>query len=226
MKARQLSLMVFTALIAASFMTSGCALNLYKQSPKSRKKILELQSKVKDLEKERRKEQKEFAQVKRSLERKLKTQIGDKQVSLKMKEGSLVIVLSDDILFDSGKAEIKRQAYPVLDKVIRIIKREVPDKDISIGGHTDNVPITHSSWESNWELSTARATNVLHYMVDKGVSPDRLAATGYGEHHPIASNATDADRARNRRVEIAILPVYVEEGEEAEEKGEEEGFVK
>ncbi|MGB3112323.1 MAG: OmpA family protein, partial [Candidatus Omnitrophota bacterium] len=84
-------------------------------------------------------------------------------------------------------------------------------------GHTDNVPITYSNWASNWELSTARATNVLHYMESKGVSPDRLSATGYGEHHPVASNAAETGQARNRRVEIVILPEYPEETEDAAE---------
>ena len=215
-----------TMIILCSFAMSGCALNLYKQSPHSRKRILELQSKVDDLEKERRKEQGEFESTRRELEGKLKKQISDKQVSLRMGDEGLAIVLSDNILFDSGKAEIKRRAYSVLDKVAKIIKRKVPDKNIGIGGHTDNVPITHSSWDSNWELSTARATNVLHYLAKKGVSTDRLSATGYGDTRPVASNATEADRARNRRVEIVILPQYAEQREGKEEEYYEEENVK
>ena len=226
MKKKRFSLTAFIILVIAGFMTSGCALNLYKQSPQSRKKILELKSKVSTLEKEQRKEQREFSKVKKELESKLKKQISDKQVSVRMQEGGVAIILSDNILFDSGKAEIKRQAYPVLDKVIRIIKTKVSDKNVGIGGHTDNVPITYSKWDSNWELSTARATNVLHYMMKKGVSPDRLSATGYGEHHPVASNTTDAGRARNRRVEIVILPQYAEEREGAEGEAGEEEYVK
>jgi chemotaxis protein MotB len=226
MKKRRFGLTAFIILVIAGFMTSGCALNLYKQSPQSRKKILELKSKVSALEKEQRKEQKEFAQVKQALENKLKKQIDDQQVSVRMQEGALAIILSDDILFDSGKAEIKSQAYPVLDKVIRIIKTKVSDKNVGIGGHTDDVPITYSKWDSNWELSTARATNVLHYMMKKGVSPDRLSATGYGEHHPVESNTTEAGRGRNRRVEIVILPKYAEEKEPAEKEAGEEEYVK
>jgi chemotaxis protein MotB len=226
MKAKQWSISAFSILIMLSFMISGCAVNLYKQSPRSRKKIRDLQAKVSDLEKERRKEQKEFEQVKRLLEGRLKKQIDGKQVSLSVGAGGLVITLSDNILFDSGSAELKREAFPVLDKVVKVVKREVPDKKIGIGGHTDNVPITYSNWASNWELSTARAMNVLHYMESKGVSPDRLSATGYGEHHSIASNATESGRARNRRVEIVILPEYPEEALEDVEEDTGGSFVK
>ncbi|MCK5081464.1 MAG: OmpA family protein, partial [Candidatus Omnitrophica bacterium] len=83
----------------------------------------------------------------------------------------------------------------------------VSDLNVGIEGHTDNVPITHSGWKSNWELSTARALSVLHHLEDnEGISPKRLSATGYGEFRPVASNATKAGKQDNRRVEIVILP--------------------
>jgi chemotaxis protein MotB len=198
---------------------SGCAVNFYKQSPRSKEKIKDLKRKVSTLEKQQREEQRKFEEVKRKLESRLGDQIASEEVSLKVGDRGLVIILSDDILFDSGKAELKREAFPTLDKVIGVIKTEVPDKNVGIGGHTDNVPITYSNWASNWELSTARATNVLHYMASKGVSPDKLSATGYGEHHPVVSNATDEGRARNRRVEIVILPEYTEKKQEDIEEG-------
>lgn len=206
------------ALVASGLVISGCALNFYKQSPRSKKKIRELETKVDELERLRAEEREKFAQVKKKLEKKLKGQIADEQVSLKMREGSLVIVLSDEILFDSGKAKIKKEASPVLDKVAKVINREVPEKNIGIGGHTDNVPITYSNWKSNWELSTARATTVLHHLKGEGIPAERLSATGYGEHRPAASNDTPEGRARNRRVEIVILPEFVEE-RAAEESG-------
>jgi len=198
------------ALIMSGLMVSGCAVNFYKQSPRSKKKIKDLKVKIDDLEAQRIEERRRFKEVKLMLEKRLKEQISDRSVSLKMDDRGLVIILSDDILFDSGKAEIKKDAYPVLDKVAKIIKIEVPNKNIGIGGHTDNVPIKHSGWKSNWELATARATNVLHYLSKKGVPARRLSATGYGEHHPIASNLTKVGRAKNRRVEIVILPEFGE----------------
>jgi len=189
---------------------SGCAFNLYKQSPRSKNKIKQLEAKVDELEKLRASERGQFSSLKDKLSRNLRDQIKDDQISLEMSEGGLVITLSDNILFDSGKAELKKNADSVLSKVTRIIKNEVPSKNIGIRGHTDNVPIKHSNWKSNWELSTARATSVLHSMKKHGVSPERLSATGYGEFRPVASNDTAKGRSRNRRVEIVVLPEYSE----------------
>lgn len=188
---------------------SGCAVNFYRQSPGTRQTIETLQEKVQDLEAKRQAERAHFEEVKSMLESRLRKEISDKTVSLQMQDGGLAIVLSDDILFDSGRAEIKEDAHSVLDKVSRIVTEEVPEKDVGIAGHTDNVPIRVSGWDSNWELSTARATSVLHHMVDRGVLPGRLSATGYGEHRPIASNDTAEGRRKNRRVEIIILPEFV-----------------
>ncbi|MEA3488725.1 MAG: OmpA family protein [Candidatus Omnitrophota bacterium] len=210
MQTKRYFLAGMAVLISSSLLVSGCALNFYKQSPRSKKKIKDLESTIGDLKAKREKERAQFEATKRMLEQKLRSQIADKSVSLKMDDRGLVIILSDDILFDSGKAEVKRDAFPILDKVAGIIKKQVPDKNIGISGHTDNVPIKHSGWESNWELSTTRATNVLHYLESRGVSPKRLSATGYGEHRAIASNATAEGRAQNRRVEIVILPQFVE----------------
>ncbi len=214
--------MVFV--VSSSLLLSGCAVNFYKQSPRSKKEIGELKAKIGDLEKQRREERAKFEAVKRMLESKLSGQIANEQVSLEMNERGLVIILSDDILFDSGKATLKSKAYPILDKVATIIKNNVSDKNIGISGHTDNVPIKYSKWKSNWELSAARATNVLYYLENKGVSPKRLSATGYGEHRPIESNKTVSGRARNRRVEIAILPEFAEKkpGEATEAAKEEQ----
>ncbi|MBN1913294.1 MAG: OmpA family protein [Candidatus Omnitrophica bacterium] len=94
-----------------------------------------------------------------------------------------------------------------MDKVARVLKEEAARFNIGIEGHTDNVPIKHSGWKSNWELSTARSLSVLHYLADnKGISPERLSSIGYGEYHPVATNATSEGRKMNRRVEIIIMP--------------------
>ena len=143
-------------------------------------------------------------EMKRELQRKLKGQVG-----LDVGERGLVITLADNILFDSGKARVKEDAYPILNKIIAVINKKAPDKNIGVEGHTDNMPITHSSWKSNRELSTARANNVYHYLVDEsGLSPSRLTTIGYSEFKPVASNDTSEGRAKNRRVEIVILPQY------------------
>jgi len=77
---------------------------------------------------------------------------------------------------------------------------------VRIEGHTDDLPIHTDRFPSNWELSTARATEVVHYFTDRRIKPERMIACGYGENHPVASNKTTAGKAMNRRVEIVISP--------------------
>jgi chemotaxis protein MotB len=141
------------------------------------------------------------------LEERLKQEIADKKVRLEMAEKGLVITFVADVLFDSGKAKLRSESYSSLDKVAKVLAENVPQLNIGIEGHTDNEPIKYSGWDSNWELSTQRALSVLHYLVDeKGINPERVAALGYGEHQPVASNDTKEGRQLNRRVEIVIMP--------------------
>ncbi|MFH1394696.1 MAG: OmpA family protein [Candidatus Omnitrophota bacterium] len=227
MRNKKMFLTAITAVIVLSFMTSGCMVNFYKQNPRNKKKIQDLKSKINSLELERQKEQERFKEVESILERTLHEQIKDKSMSLEMDDRGLVIILSDNILFDSGKAEVRKEAYPVLNEVIKVIKTKVPDKNVGISGHTDNVSIKHSKWPTNWELSTARSTNVLHYLESKGIPSSKLSATGYGKHRPVASNNTEEGRAKNRRVEIVILPEFVKKGGEViNSKKKEKDFVK
>ncbi len=114
------------------------------------------------------------------------------------------ILLNGAVLFDSGSAEIKKESVAVIDKIGDILKTY--DKHlIKIEGHTDNVPMSNGRYESNMWLSTARATKVFEYLVNKkGLSPKTLEASGRGEYEPLASNDTREGRAKNRRVEIKI----------------------
>jgi chemotaxis protein MotB len=149
----------------------------------------------------------ELNQTKGLLQDRLSQEIQDKQVRLQMMEKGLVITFVADVLFDSGKAKVRSEAYPILDKVVVVLKENVPELNIGIEGHTDNEAIRFSGWKSNWELSSARALSVLHYLVDeKGIVPERVSAAGYGEYQPVASNDTKEGRQLNRRVEIVILP--------------------
>lgn len=149
----------------------------------------------------------ELSRTKRLLEDKLGQEISDKQVKLQMMEKGLVITVVGDLLFDSGKAKIRQEAHSLLDKVASVLKDNMADFNIGVEGYTDNQPIKHSGWKSNWELSTARALSVLHYMVSKeDISPDRLSAIGYGEYRPLTPNDTREGRQINRRVEIVIQP--------------------
>jgi len=152
-------------------------------------------------------ETRELQDTMRLLERRLKKELGEKEIRLEMAERGLVITFVEEVLFDSGKAKIKEGAYEKLQKVARVLREKVPEKNIAIEGHTDDQPIKYSGWKSNWELSTARATSVLHYLVDEAsISPERLQATGYGEYRPVDTNMDEEGKKKNRRVEIIILP--------------------
>lgn len=202
------------AITILAFMAAGCAVNLYSGRPSDKAKIGALSSEVDRLQKLREQERQELQEAMELLEKRLKKEIDDKEVSLEMAERGLVITFVAEVLFDSGKAVIRKEAYPALDKVAAVIKDKVYDRDIGVEGHTDNEPIRHSGWKSNWELSTARATSVLHYLVDDGnLNPERLSAIGYGEYRPVASNDIAAGRQKNRRVEIVIIPKLAKERE-------------
>jgi chemotaxis protein MotB len=189
--------LVYLLLISVFTVTmSGCAFNFYKGKPEQAKKIIQLTGQVEELE-----------QAKRMLEERLAKEINDKQILLQQTSRGLIIAMTNDILFDSGKAKLKKSAHHVLDKIALVLKENASDRDIGVEGHTDNVPIKHSGWKSNWELSSARAASVLHYLIDDcSIAPNRLSAIGYGEYRPIDSNDTKEGRAKNRRVEIIILP--------------------
>ncbi|MDP3732282.1 MAG: OmpA family protein [Candidatus Omnitrophota bacterium] len=151
----------------------------------------------------------ELNQAKKILENALSKEIDDKQVKLEMMEKGLVITVVGDVLFDSGKDKIRPQSFPILDKVATVLQENVPQLNVGIEGHTDNLPIKFSGWKSNWELSTARALSVLHYLVEeKNISPERASAIGYGEYRPVASNSNKESLQLNRRVEIVILPQF------------------
>jgi len=181
----------------------GCSIILQKRNPKDLDEIDSLSVRLE----EERQARREMERAKNELEEQLKKEIEEKQIRLEMLNKGLVITFVDEILFDSGKAKIRKEGYGVLDKVAKVLKNQVRERNIAIEGHTDNQPIKKSQWKSNWELSTARATSVLHYLVDKrGIDPQRLAAVGYGEYRPVQTNKTTAGRQQNRRVEITVLP--------------------
>jgi chemotaxis protein MotB len=149
----------------------------------------------------------ELERAKMELEDRLKNEIKNDEIKVEMLDKGLVITFVAEVLFDSGKADLRQSSFDKLDKLSSVINTTVRNLNIGIEGHTDNVPIKYSGWKSNWELSSARALSVLHYFVDNSqVNPKRLSAIGYGEYHPIAPNATKNGRQMNRRVEVIIIP--------------------
>ncbi len=207
MKISQLALVLLMVVMLA-----GCSIVLQKRHPSDAQRIQELKEETRALE-----------QAKKILEDRLKDEIGERKVHLELAERGLVITFVAEVLFDSGKAKLKKNAYHALGEVASVLIKELKDRNVGIEGHTDNKPIKYSGWKSNWELSSARATSVVHYLIDKErISPQRLSATGYGEYRPVASNATPEGRQKNRRVEIIIMPKKIEKvslGEFYEEEG-------
>jgi len=126
-----------------------------------------------------------------------------KGIDVRFREKDLIISLDGSALFKSGMAKIDPEVFPVLKKLFKIIN--VAPCPVRVEGHTDNVPIFTEKFESNWELSTGRAVNVVKHFIEEGnVAPQRLSAVGYGESKPLVPNDTPEHRARNRRVEIVL----------------------
>ncbi len=145
-----------------------------------------------------------------SLEEKLKTEIGHGDIRLTQAGDRIQVDLVDKILFDSGEAALSERGKEVLGRLGSVLKT-IDDKQIQVSGHTDDSPINseelRKQFPSNWELSVARAVNVVRQLSEAGgVPPQRLLAAGYGQFHPRMPNATPNGRAQNRRIEILLTP--------------------
>ncbi len=134
------------------------------------------------------------------------------QVELGIENRGLIMRFKDVVLFDLGSDELKEEPKVLLKKLSKILE-QVP-LPIRIEGHTDNLPIKNLRFPSNWELSVARATKVVRYLIEEGsLPPDRLSALGFGEYRPIAPNNSVDERAKNRRVDIVVLRPSLAESE-------------
>ncbi|MBF0503920.1 MAG: OmpA family protein [Candidatus Omnitrophica bacterium] len=195
MRGQKAILMNFTLVLALTLGLSGCTVIFQKGRRTDIEKISKLKNDMNELQR-----------AKEELEKRLKDDINNKQVKVEMQDKGLVITFVSEVLFDSGKAKLRSDSLGKLDKVAGVLNTTVADLSVGVEGHTDNQPIKKSGWKSNWELSTARALSVLHYLSEKSVAEPRLAAIGYGEYKPVAPNDTKDGRQKNRRVEIVILP--------------------
>ena len=124
-------------------------------------------------------------------------------VAVKKHDFWIELEMNSELLFASGEAELSLKALPVLRKVSEIVRR-MPNA-INVEGYTDDMPINTVKFPSNWELSSARATNVVRELIQDGIDPARLSSVGYGEYHPIADNSTEKGRFQNRRVVIVLM---------------------
>lgn len=144
-----------------------------------------------------------FEEKKKSLIEDIRNNIKDVPgISAKSEPRGIVVTFAEGFLFTSGSAEIKKDALPALERLPKILN-SAPGL-IAIEGHTDNVPLSGDKYQSNWELSTARASSVLQFFISKDLDPNRFSVSGYAEYRPLASNETAEGRAKNRRVDIVL----------------------
>jgi len=208
---------------AVLVVSTGCAINFAKRSPWDIQQLAELSDQLEQFKTLARLKEEEADQLRRA-KGALEGGLSTSEASIGYDERGLVTRMLDSVLFDSGKAELRRGAYPVLDKVAAVLQ-EVPEQPVGVEGHTDDVPIKHSGWASNKALSLARANTVVDYLVQRhGIGARRLTPIGYGEERPIAPNDIAANRQKNRRVEIIILPQasgrsYHDEAERVSDRG-------
>ena len=145
------------------------------------------------------------ARVYKELTLKLKKQIDDGDLEVTVRDGRMVLLLPDDVLFDTGRTDLKPAGKSALEAVATVIAA-MPARRFQVSGHTDNVPIHNGQFASNWELSTGRALRVVHFLVGQGVAQGNLSAAGYSEVDPIAPNESPEGRRKNRRTEITLQP--------------------
>jgi chemotaxis protein MotB len=118
--------------------------------------------------------------------------------------GTITVTLPDTILFDSGKANLKKAVSDELNHIQSVLSSKYSGRLVDVIGHTDTDPIQKSKWRDNWELSAERALSVVRYLIDRGIRPEKIRAIGRGESQPIAPNDTVSGKAKNRRVEIVV----------------------
>lgn len=194
--------------------------SLQKLGEETNRTVKELKQKNSELEGDKQMLEESIALLKKSKEKEVKNVSGTyenllKEMETEIKKGQIVITelkgkltldVLDKILFDSGKVEIKPEGKEVLNRVVDILA-VTTGKEILVEGHTDNIPIAGNlskKYPTNWELSAARAINIVRYLEEQGIDPQILAAVAFSEHRPVAENNTPEGRAKNRRITIIL----------------------
>ena len=145
------------------------------------------------------------ARLFKDLATRLHKMIDSGELSVVLREGRMVLQLRNDVLFDSGKTDIKPKGKEALEAVAQILVK-LDGRRFQVSGHTDNVPIHSSRFRTNWELSAGRAIAVVNLLLDQKLDPQRISAAAYGEFDPVAKNDSDEGKAQNRRIEITLVP--------------------
>ena len=164
-----------------------------------------LQKRLDELEQQKKQAEARAAMF-RSLVDKLRSMVDAGQIKVTVRNGRMLLVLPNDILFDSGKTELKVEGKDAIGKVAKVLATMPADRHFLVAGHTDNLPIHSKKFRSNWELSTERAVEVVRLLIDSGMKPSQVGAAGYAEYDPAADNATPDGQKQNRRIEIVVEP--------------------
>lgn len=191
--------------IEAQLADANANLSMYESKTGGLEKALAATKvELEELRKQKVQQEKRLAEY-RKLTEQLANMVKSGKLQVKVRNGNMVIQLANNILFDTGKTEVKKDGQDALTELGSVLQT-IANRRFLVAGHTDNVPISSGRFKSNWELSTARAVNVVQYLQDAGVNPGVLAAAGYGEFDPVAANDTDDGKALNRRIEIILMP--------------------
>ncbi|MCP4153166.1 MAG: OmpA family protein [bacterium] len=186
--------------------------DLQSTNDKMKEKNTQLNAKLKEVEKYKKEleEHRRYINDLEGVKSNLEKTVG--VLETKIENGRLKVSFKGDILFESGEHGLRNEGKKILESIFTILKKSMDQNDIFIAGHTDNVPIRADAkdrYESNWILSTYRAIEVVKYLVEKGMDPDKLTAAGYGEYKPIAENTSAEGKSKNRRVELFLIPRIV-----------------
>src|SRR6185369_5304457 len=127
------------------------------------------------------------------------------KLQVEIRENRMIVRLGDKILFDPGKTDLKPEGKEALTQVPSVLK-DLANRNFQVAGHTDNLPMKSARFRSNWDLSTARAVEVVNFMISSGMEPKRLSAAGYADQSPVATNDSPANKSKNRRIEITLVP--------------------
>ncbi|MDA8234234.1 MAG: OmpA family protein [Clostridia bacterium] len=155
-------------------------------------------------------EENKIEEIKKALEKYINEKQLESKVGIRLEERGLVISLREALLFKLGSADLASASLQVLDEVTNAL--ETMPNPVRVEGHTDNLPIKTARFPSNWELSTARATNVVRYMIQVGYKPQNISAIGYGEYRPLSPNTAQGNPL-NRRVDLVLLRSNYDKGE-------------
>jgi len=154
-----------------------------------------------------------MSEIKKTLEDEISEEGYSDKVKVDVNSDGLEISIQDVVLFNTGEADVKNNLSPLLLQISNMIKGL--DNEIKVVGYTDNVPIKNDKFQSNWELSSMRAINVMNFMVDLGkIQADKVSIQAYGEYKPKFDNTTEQGRAKNRRVEIVVVRQYPVDAQE------------